>query len=41
LGLYDVVPDGQRFIFNVASTTVAAEASITVVPNWQAALRRD
>jgi dipeptidyl aminopeptidase/acylaminoacyl peptidase len=38
--VYDVAPDGQRFLINVVvSTAEAAETPITIITNWTSALR--
>jgi serine/threonine protein kinase len=39
--VYDVAPDGQRFLFNVASTAVGSVVPITVVLNWMSGLKND
>jgi hypothetical protein len=37
---YDVTADGQRFIVNERLTPATQTALLTVVLNWQAALRK-
>jgi hypothetical protein len=36
---FDVTPDGQRFLM-VVNAQPQSEAALTVVANWQAALRK-
>jgi hypothetical protein len=38
LAQYDVSPDGQRFLMNVAKQTAAVP--VTVVLNWPSSLKR-
>jgi hypothetical protein len=37
---YDVAPDGQRFLVNTEGQAEAVADPITVVSNWQAALKK-
>jgi len=37
---HDMTPDGQRFLFSVEATNLETTAPITVVLNWQEALKR-
>ncbi len=39
--VYDVAPDGQRFLINVVVTTEPAQTPITIVTNWTSLLRAD
>jgi hypothetical protein len=38
--VYDVSPDGQRFLVNVVDKAQPAALPITVVVNWPALLKR-
>ena len=39
--VYDVAPDGQRFLINVVATAEPAQTPITIVTNWTSLLRAD
>jgi Tol biopolymer transport system component len=39
--VYDVAPDGQRFLINVVATAEPAQAPITIVTQWTSLLRAD
>jgi hypothetical protein len=38
--LYDVGPNGQKFLFNVASSAVGTPKPLVVILNWTAELKR-
>ena len=39
--VYDVAPNGQRFLINVVATAEPAHTPLTIVTNWTSLLRAD
>ena len=37
--LYDVAPDGQRFLINIVAAAESAQTPLTIVTNWTSLLR--